>query len=390
MRYQAEYIWIDGTEPTPLIRCKTKIVADGAEPPIWGFDGSSTNQALGHDVGLRPPARLRAARTRCAADNNVSCSAKWSSPTSRRIRRTRGRRARRWPSATPTRSRCSASSRSTPSSRTVARSAGRRSATRLPRARTTAASAATTWSGARSSSGTPPPAWTAGIGIEGTNAEVMKGQWEFQIGILAATDDRRPSLGRAVAVEPHRRGLRGPGELRAASRSPATGTAPARTPTSRPRRCAKRLRRRSSPAAEALGKRVDEHIDVYGADIKSRLTGAHETAHWNEYSYGVSNRGASVRIPWQVDKDQEGLPRGSSAERQHGPLPGDRRAGGDCLWRGRRELTTRATPPRPGPVGGDRRQRRSPSPGSLGGCLRARSDACGDAVVDWHDRQLRE
>jgi hypothetical protein len=46
MSYQAEYIWIDGTKPSPLMRCKTRIVADGKEPGIWGFDGSSTNQAL--------------------------------------------------------------------------------------------------------------------------------------------------------------------------------------------------------------------------------------------------------------------------------------------------------------------------------------------------------
>src|SRR5271155_518297 len=49
MSYQAEYIWIDGTEPSPLLRSKTKIVEDGKEPPIWGFDGSSTNQAEGSD-----------------------------------------------------------------------------------------------------------------------------------------------------------------------------------------------------------------------------------------------------------------------------------------------------------------------------------------------------
>jgi glutamine synthetase len=52
--YQAEYIWIDGTEPTPLLRSKTKILADEVtEPPIWGFDGSSTNQAHRRQVGLR-------------------------------------------------------------------------------------------------------------------------------------------------------------------------------------------------------------------------------------------------------------------------------------------------------------------------------------------------
>src|SRR5205823_2295102 len=54
--YKAEYIWIDGTEPTPLLRSKTKIVPQGQEPPIWGFDGSSTNQAPGKasDCVLQP------------------------------------------------------------------------------------------------------------------------------------------------------------------------------------------------------------------------------------------------------------------------------------------------------------------------------------------------
>ena len=49
MSYQAEYIWIDGTEPSPLLRSKTRIVEDKKEPGIWGFDGSSTNQATGSD-----------------------------------------------------------------------------------------------------------------------------------------------------------------------------------------------------------------------------------------------------------------------------------------------------------------------------------------------------
>ena len=44
MAYKAEYIWIDGAEPTHKLRSKTKILADGEEPGIWGFDGSSTNQ----------------------------------------------------------------------------------------------------------------------------------------------------------------------------------------------------------------------------------------------------------------------------------------------------------------------------------------------------------
>ena len=45
MVYKAEYIWIDGTTPTANLRSKTKIVPDGEQPPVWGFDGSSTQQA---------------------------------------------------------------------------------------------------------------------------------------------------------------------------------------------------------------------------------------------------------------------------------------------------------------------------------------------------------
>ena len=54
--YKAEYIWIDGSLPTAKLRCKTRVLAIGEEPPVWGFDGSSTNQAEGHasDCVLKP------------------------------------------------------------------------------------------------------------------------------------------------------------------------------------------------------------------------------------------------------------------------------------------------------------------------------------------------
>ena len=56
MALRAEYLWIDGTEPTREVRSKTKILGKGEEPGIWGFDGSSTNQATGDnsDVVLQP------------------------------------------------------------------------------------------------------------------------------------------------------------------------------------------------------------------------------------------------------------------------------------------------------------------------------------------------
>ena len=56
MKIKAEYIWIDGKTPTSKLRSKTKILEQGIEPPIWGFDGSSTEQATGDnsDCVLRP------------------------------------------------------------------------------------------------------------------------------------------------------------------------------------------------------------------------------------------------------------------------------------------------------------------------------------------------
>jgi glutamine synthetase len=48
---------------------------------------------------------------------------------------------------------------------------------------------------------------------------------------------------------------------------------------------------------EAFGDYIQEHIEVYGADNDKRLTGKHETQSIDKYSYGVSDRGASIRIP---------------------------------------------------------------------------------------------
>jgi glutamine synthetase len=55
-------------------------------------------------------------------------------------------------------------------------------------------------------------------------------------------------------------------------------------------------------ACEALGANALAHVEHYGAGIKDRLTGA----HWSEFHYGVSDRGASVRIPWIAAKEAKG------------------------------------------------------------------------------------
>ncbi len=80
MAYQAEYIWLDGTEPTPLLRSKTKILEDDVtSPPIWGFDGSSTDQATGEssDCVLKPVFHCP---IRSAAATTSSCCARCCSP----------------------------------------------------------------------------------------------------------------------------------------------------------------------------------------------------------------------------------------------------------------------------------------------------------------------
>ena len=48
---------------------------------------------------------------------------------------------------------------------------------------------------------------------------------------------------------------------------------------------------------EGFAPYVKEHIEVYGADNHLRLTGKHETQSIDTFSYGVSDRGASIRIP---------------------------------------------------------------------------------------------
>ena len=63
-------------------------------------------------------------------------------------------------------------------------------------------------------------------------------------------------------------------------------------------------------AIDLLSSKHDRHIKAYdpnsGADNKRRLTGLHETSSIDDFSAGVANRGASIRIPRQVAADGKG------------------------------------------------------------------------------------
>ena len=63
---------------------------------------------------------------------------------------------------------------------------------------------------------------------------------------------------------------------------------------------------RASRPPRRSGARTTLHIANYGHGIEERLTGKHETCSYKEFKYGVSDRGASVRIPWQVAQDKKG------------------------------------------------------------------------------------
>ena len=53
-----------------------------------------------------------------------------------------------------------------------------------------------------------------------------------------------------------------------------------------------------------------QHIRLYdpkdGKDNARRLTGLHETSSIQDFSSGVANRGASIRVPRQVAEDGKG------------------------------------------------------------------------------------
>ena len=67
--------------------------------------------------------------------------------------------------------------------------------------------------------------------------------------------------------------------------------------------CARPSAQEIKEAIYKLGAKHAEHIAAYGEGNECRLTGKHETADMNTFSYGVANRGCSIRIPRQTDAE---------------------------------------------------------------------------------------
>lgn len=303
MPYRAEYIWIDGQKPTAKLRSKTKIVPDAEEPPIWGFDGSSTEQAPGNDSDcvLRPvlvvPDPLRGGR-----DKLVMCEVLTTDlePHESNTRAAAVATYERFKDHEPwfgMEQEYTFFKDGRPHGWPV------RGFPRPQGGYYCGIGADEIWGRDVVEEHTK-ACLEAGLAISGTNAEVMIGQWEFQIGPVdaVAIGDQvwlaRWLLYRIAEdydISAHLDPKPVEGDWNGAGMHTNFST--------------KEMRENYDAiiaACEALGKRHDEHIQHYGAGIEKRLTGLHETAPWTEYNYGVSDRGASVRIPWQVAREKRG------------------------------------------------------------------------------------
>ncbi|MEN9635533.1 MAG: Glutamine synthetase 2, partial [Verrucomicrobiota bacterium] len=149
----------------------------------------------------------------------------------------------------------------------------------------------------------------AGINIEGINAEVAKGQWEFQIfgkGSKSAADQMwvaRYLLSRlcekySIDVEWRCKPILGP--FNSSLDWNGSGMH-ANFSTTHLREVGGKDYFEKLMAA--FSKHVDEHIAVYGPENHLRLTGLHETQSIDKFSYGVADRGASIRVPHSFVKD---------------------------------------------------------------------------------------
>ena len=308
MAFRAEYIWIDGTEPSAQIRTKTKVLEDGEDFPTWGFDGSSTNQAPGSnsDCVLRPvfscPDPIRggddmlvlcdvllpgtmephSTNTRAAAAEVAEKFADqdmWFGMEQEYTFFSHGRPLG-WPDSGvyyP-----------------------------APQGPYYCGVGATEIAGREIVERHTEACMAAGLKISGTNAEVMLGQWEFQIGpagVLEVGDHMwvaRYLLYRiaedfgvdaSISAKPIKGDWNGAG-----------------CHTNFSTQAMRESYDSIIAACEAMGAPgvPEEHLRHYGHGFEERLTGLHETAHFSEFRYGVSDRGASIRIPWQVAQDKKG------------------------------------------------------------------------------------
>ena len=305
MSILAEYIWVDGTDPSPMIRSKTKIIEnDDGDFPIWSFDGSSTNQAEGKssDCVLKPifvtPDPLRGSKN-CVL---VLCEVYNTDGTPHK---TNKRDACLQIESEHSERECLYGLEQEYTLMKDGKPLGFPSnGEPEPQGKYYCSAGADRAFGREVAELHLYYCLQAGLKISGINAEVCPGQWEFQVGPCKTVEVgdhlwmaryllERTAEKFAVNVSFDPKPVEGDWNGSGCHTNFST----------------KEMRESYDAcveAAEALGKNIDEHINNYGNGIEKRLTGEHETCSWKEFKWGVSDRTASIRIPWQVAQEGKG------------------------------------------------------------------------------------
>ncbi len=308
-KIKAEYIWIDGHKPTAKLRSKTKVIdgsiSDLNDIPLWGFDGSSTMQAEGGDSDcMLKPVKYIPDPIRGGDDLLVMCEVRLPDGSVHES----NTRARLVEVAEKYKDHDSWFGIEQEYTFFVGRSplGWPEGGYPAPQGPFYCGVGADEVFGRDIVEEHMEACIEAGIEISGINAEVMPGQWEFQVGPVGATEvgDQlwlarwllyRIAEEYDVNATLHPKPVKGDWNGAGAHTNFSTRS----------------MRENGGmkvieAACKALGDNHDDHIAIYGAHNEERLTGLHETCSIHEFRYGVSDRGASIRIPMQTANDGHG------------------------------------------------------------------------------------